>query len=80
VGATSHGLWIGDDELTPPPVLGRVFDETTRHYLRSGASMIDAVDIEDAYKMIRDNGFAIFDSSQLLILAHPDDATHIGLR
>lgn len=76
-GATSYGLWTGDDGLIPPPVLGQTFDETTRHYLRSGAPVIDAVDIEDAYKLIRDKGYANTDSSQLLILAHPDDAMHI---
>lgn len=76
-GATSYGLWTGDDGLIPPPVLGQTFDESTRHYLRSGASVIDAGDIEDSYKLIRDKGYGITETSQLLIFAHPDDAMHI---
>ena len=73
-GATARGLYTGDDGWTPPPYIGNEFPDTTSHYWKSGASVIDSKDIEDAYRAVRDKGYGLGNGSQLLIIAHPNES------
>lgn len=58
----------------PPSYLGRTFDESTTHYIASGASQIDSQDIEDAIRLITRKGYGTQANSKLLILASPDES------
>jgi hypothetical protein len=68
------GLYNGTDGITPPPYLGRTFDDTESHYIASGAAEIDSADIEDAVPLATRKGFGSQNNQQLLILANPDEA------
>ena len=70
-GARIFGLYNGTDGFAPPPVAGHHFDASTTHYIRSGAPELDAVDVQDGYKALRDKGFGLGDGSQLLIICGP---------
>ena len=75
-GHRCFGLWCNDG-ITPPPYLGKTFASSTSHYLASGATQIDSLDIELAIGLITDKGFGRSQSSQLLILANPYDGEFI---
>lgn len=68
------GLWSGTDGLTPPSYLGKEFDPNTTHYLASGASVVDSLDLDDAIQLITEKGYGRQSGSQLLILANPQEA------
>ncbi|WP_167098289.1 hypothetical protein [Mycobacterium sp. DL592] len=76
-GHRCFGLWTGSDGITPPPYLGKTFASSTSHYLTSGATQIDSLDIELAIGLITDKGYGRSPSSQLLILANPYDGEFI---
>ncbi|OJZ65815.1 hypothetical protein BRW65_27755 [Mycobacterium paraffinicum] len=73
-----HGMTVYDlyDGVAPgpPSYLGRTFDESTSHYIASGASQIDSQDIEDAIRLITRKGYGTQANSKLLILANPDES------
>ena len=67
-------MYNGTDGITPPPYLGRSFDDTESHYIASGAAEIDSADIEDAVRLVTRKGFGSQNNQQLLIFANPDEA------
>ncbi|MDO2360993.1 hypothetical protein [Mycobacterium avium] len=58
----------------PPSYLGRTFDESTTHYIPSGAAQIDSADIEDSIRLIQRKGYGTQANSKILVLANPDEA------
>lgn len=72
------GLWTGTDSLAPPPYLGKMFPTNTNHYLATGASVIDATDVEDMMRMVTSKGYGRSAGSRLLILANPNEGGRIA--
>lgn len=44
--------------------MGKSFDKTHTHYLRSGSEDIDSADLEHALRHIREHGYGLTDSGQ----------------
>jgi hypothetical protein len=77
-GHVCYGLWCADG-MVPPPYLGTTFDGTHTHYLTSGATVIDAADIEVMLHHIHEHGYGLDPTSQMLILANPLDVDASGM-
>jgi hypothetical protein len=78
-GIVCYGLWTGNDNITPPPVLGKSFDSTHSHYHATGNNTVDAGDLEFAVKDIREHGYGRLESAQELIaLAEEFGDSHPG--
>ncbi|TPG26212.1 hypothetical protein EAH80_29370 [Mycobacterium hodleri] len=77
-GHTCYGLWNGTDGLAPLPHLGREFDASETHYHATETTRLDSLDVEMAFQQITRKGYGTKESSsQLLILANPDQADDI---
>jgi hypothetical protein len=71
-GHNCYGLWDApNDDIVPPPWIGKSFDDTHTHYLASGAAQIDSQDLEDAFRDITSHGYGTKETgSQLLVIAN----------
>jgi hypothetical protein len=76
-GHRVFGLYNGTDGITPPPYMGRTFSPDESHYITSGADELDALDVEDAVKLVTRKGFGTQPGSQMLIIANDDEADAI---
>lgn len=72
-----YGLYTGNDEITPPPYLGKTFAANTSHYIASGAPVIDSSDVEDAARMVMEKGYGRKAGSKLLLLVNPQEAEEV---
>jgi len=77
-GHTAFGLWTGDDNMVPPPHLGKTFDADHTHYLVSEAEQIDSKDLEDAIKAVQEHGYGVDPGSQLVGFMNPAEAEEIA--
>lgn len=76
-GIACRGLWNADG-MGVPDYPGNSFDPaTTTHYWKSGAAVVDSGDLEDAIRAIRAKGYGLDATSQLLILANPNESEYI---
>ena len=74
-GIVCYGLWNGEDNITPPSVLGKSFDASHSHYHATGGNTVDSEDLEFAVKDIREHGYGLLDSAQELVaLVHPTES------
>ncbi|WP_133147275.1 hypothetical protein [Mycolicibacterium novocastrense] len=71
-GHMCYGLWNGDG-MTPPPYLGTKFDGTHKHYLITGSTVLDALDVENMIKHVTEHGYGLLASSQLVLIVNPID-------
>jgi len=76
-GHVVRGLWTGSDGLAPLPYLGKTFATNHTHYLASGATQIDSLDVEDCMNHVTEHGYGKQQGSQLLILANPVQSEQI---
>lgn len=70
-------LWNGDGTV-PPAFGGRSWNGTETHYRTTGADTIDSADLELSIAAIRQKGYGRTTSSQILIIASPEDAEQIS--
>jgi len=66
-GHTCYGLWVGSDGMIPPNWLGKSFDANHTHYRATGNAEIDSTDLLEGIKAIREHGYGLVDSDQILI-------------
>ncbi|QTJ67942.1 hypothetical protein HYG77_21720 [Rhodococcus sp. ZPP] len=71
-----YGLYNGDG-MIPPSYMGHTFDGTANHYVASGASVIDASDVEDAARLVTAKGYGRTPGSKLLLLVNPQEAERV---
>lgn len=64
---TCYGLWTGADSMFPPNWLGKTFDANHTHYRNTGNAQIDSTDLLEGIKAIREHGYGLVDSDQILI-------------
>ncbi len=68
------GIWNGDG-TTPPPAMGKTFDNTHTHMMTTGADVIDSADLEDSFKHITEHLYGTKEvGGQLLIFANQQES------
>jgi hypothetical protein len=71
-GHTVYPLWNADG-MVPPAQMGQVFDGTHTHYLTALSTVLDADDVENMIKHVRQHGYGTTRSAQFLLLMNPVD-------
>lgn len=77
-GITVYSLWNGTDGKTPPSFAGQTFDSGHSHYLVSGASEIDATDVEELIETVTEHGYGPVNGDTVVILANKQEAKVIS--
>jgi hypothetical protein len=68
-----YSLWDGEDDATPPSYAGKSFAPGHDHY-RTTNGQFEATDLDYLIRNITEHGYGADFGSQIVILAHPDDA------
>ncbi|MEX3646529.1 hypothetical protein [Mycolicibacterium porcinum] len=71
-GNTVYGLW-SNDGMTPPPYMGKTFDGTHSHYLKTNKALLDSADIEALLVHVREHGYGKRNGTTMLILLNDVD-------
>jgi hypothetical protein len=71
-GHTVYPLWSGDG-MVPPPQMGQTFDGTHQHYLTALSTTLDADDVENMIRHVRQHGYGTTQAAQFLLLMNPVD-------
>ncbi len=69
-----YSLWDGEADSTPPSYAGKSFAPGHNHYATTSGAF-EAVDLDYLIRNVTEHGYGGADfGSQIVILAHPDDA------
>lgn len=68
-----YSLWDGEDDATPPSYAGKSFAPGHDHY-RTTNGAFEATDLDYLIRNVTEHGYGADFGSQIVILAHPDDA------
>lgn len=77
-GHVCYGLWSGDG-MVPPPYLGKTFDGTHKHYLTTGSTTLDALDVENMIHHVYEHGYGTHPAVQLVLIVNPIDFDASGI-
>lgn len=77
-GHTCYGLWSADG-MVPPPYLGNTFDGTHTHYLTTGSTVLDALDVENMIHHVIEHGYGTHPAVQLVLIVNPLDFDASGI-
>jgi len=59
--------------MVPPPYLGTTFDGSHKHYLTTGSTVLDALDVDNMIKHVTEHGYGLLSGSQLVLIVNPID-------
>lgn len=71
-----YGLWGGttyNDGIIPPKHMGKSFAGDHDHYLKSTSTVLDAQDVENGIRHIREHGYGQEFGGRFILLVHPED-------
>ncbi|WP_072809939.1 hypothetical protein [Rhodococcus zopfii] len=68
-----YSLWDGEADSTPPSYAGKSFAPGHNHYATTSGAF-EAVDLDYLIRNVTEHGYGADFGSQIVILAHPDDA------
>ncbi len=69
-GHTCYSIY-NDDVMIPPEYMGKTFSGSHNHFLVSGATTIDSGDLETGLKTVREHGYGVEPTAQLICLCNP---------